>query len=76
MSDYSDPSDRATLAEMAEREKALERLREHRRRNTLKPRGRCWNCEETVPRESLFCDTDCAEDYEWRKQRQEVNRGG
>jgi hypothetical protein len=36
-------------------------------RATLKPSGRCHNCDEPLSlQDLLFCDADCAEDYERR----------
>ena len=36
---------------------------------TLKPFGYCYNCEEQVTGSRIFCDQDCAEDYELRQRR-------
>jgi len=34
---------------------------------SLKPCGRCYNCDEPLRlSEQLFCDIECAEDYERR----------
>ena len=34
----------------------------------LKPTGHCYNCEEPLKRpDQLFCDMDCAQDYERRE---------
>lgn len=31
---------------------------------TLKAAGHCYYCDETVQRGALFCNPDCAHDYE------------
>lgn len=31
-----------------------------------KPTGQCFNCDEPVDAERLFCDPECREDYERR----------
>ena len=36
-------------------------------KHDLKPVGACHNCNEQVDGTKLFCDQDCAEDYEKRK---------
>jgi hypothetical protein len=34
----------------------------------LKPRGHCYNCDEALQlADQLFCDADCAHDYERRE---------
>lgn len=49
-----------------------ERMRAHavaQRRPTLKFCGACYNCGAIVPQSSmLFCDADCADDYEKRER--------
>jgi hypothetical protein len=34
-----------------------------KRKPTLKPINRCYNCDEAI-RMGLFCDGDCRDDYE------------
>lgn len=34
----------------------------------LKPIGMCHNCREEVPHIKIFCDGDCAKEYDRRKQ--------
>lgn len=36
---------------------------------SLLPVGRCYNCDESVDHNRLFCDADCREDYDYRKRR-------
>lgn len=40
-----------------------------RRVRALMPVGRCYNCEEHVEINRLFCDLDCREDYDRRQRR-------
>ena len=54
-----DDMDRAHEAEERMREAAL-----RVRKPALKPCGHCYNCGESV--RHLFCDADCALDYERR----------
>lgn len=35
--------------------------------SALKPKGECFNCEEPLKDERVFCDKDCRSDYEKRK---------
>ena len=35
---------------------------------TLPPIGECYNCEEKIDHDRLFCDADCRDDYEKRKR--------
>lgn len=32
-------------------------------------RGKCYNCDEPVEGEKLFCSADCREDFEFRIKR-------
>lgn len=36
-------------------------------KHDLKPNGVCHNCKEPVEHPQLFCDSDCAEDYQKRQ---------
>lgn len=36
-------------------------------KHDLKPNGKCHNCGEDITMPQLFCDSDCAEDYQKRK---------
>lgn len=41
----------------------------------LKPRGTCYNCMESLSIDrQIFCDSDCAEDYEYVEARKNANR--
>jgi hypothetical protein len=55
----SDPLDRATQLEEAERLSAAAY-----RKPTLKRIGKCYACGEVTPPQALFCDADCTEWYE------------
>lgn len=35
---------------------------------TLQPTGECYNCDEPIDSDKLFCDADCRDDYEKRKK--------
>lgn len=37
--------------------------------NTLRPKGRCYFCDEDVEQPRLFCDADCASDYDKLKRK-------
>lgn len=56
----SDPLDRATQLEEAERATAA-----LFRKPVLRRTGRCYSCDERVAQEgALFCDSDCLKAYE------------
>ena len=38
-----------------------------RERPSLKPCGHCYNCNEPVSGQMIFCDVDCRDDYDKRK---------
>lgn len=54
----SDPSDRASQLEEAERE-AMAKVK----RPTLERIGRCHFCSEPLAPPALFCDADCMSGY-------------
>jgi len=63
MEHYADPLDRATV----EQERLLEEQLRVAREN--KPKvipfiGECHNCNEALPPQTRFCDTDCRDDFE------------
>lgn len=35
----------------------------------MKKIGRCYNCEESIDNDLLFCDSDCRDDWEMRLKR-------
>jgi hypothetical protein len=41
------------------------------RKSQLKPAGNCHNCGEFVKSHMLFCDKDCRDDYEQRREAKE-----
>lgn len=62
----ADIVDKAT--DWIEREFEL-RWANRQRTITLPRTGKCYNCEALVSQEQIFCDDECAEEYEWVKQR-------
>jgi hypothetical protein len=32
----------------------------------MKPSGQCYNCEEPLPDQQVFCDSDCRDDWQLR----------
>jgi len=78
MSDYSDPSDRATLEEEREIELRIALVKQESGRRALQPIGKCHSCYEPFPDGKadprLFCDGDCATDHE-RIMRSQQQRG-
>lgn len=74
MSEYADPIDQAAAATEALTTAAIERAKQHSGPR-LRPTGRCHNCRDPLKLEAqLFCDEDCAEDYEYVEQRRRANR--
>lgn len=39
------------------------------RKPTLRSTGKCHWCDETVPENAHFCDSDCRDDFEQYKRR-------
>lgn len=74
MSDFSDPSDRASIEEERELARRISMSKVALQRRAIEPKGKCYFCDEPFeggkenPR--LFCDSDCAADHE----RMEFNR--
>jgi hypothetical protein len=62
----SDEIDAAQEEIARQQEAALRAARE--RAAKLRPTGRCYNCDaEVAAPEQLFCDVECAQDYERRQ---------
>jgi hypothetical protein len=58
--------DEADLAFEWEQRNLAHALAEQRRRDVrLQPVGSCHNCESTEVGDRLFCDADCAADWEY-----------
>jgi len=59
-------ADEADLAFDSEQRHLTHALATQRRRNAvLRPRGTCHNCGSDGISDRLFCDSDCAEDWEY-----------
>lgn len=67
MADFADEAQIVSERHLAA---ALQSAKSHN--PILKPKGRCYNCEEPVAQGLRFCDDggDCRDDFEWRKQRE------
>ncbi len=63
MEKYADDFDRASALEEAEREGLIRQI-QNRKPQSLNSIGYCHNCGEELRHPLLFCDTDCAKDYE------------
>lgn len=62
-------------ADLTERERTY-LLEEHRKRvenSRIKAKGSCYNCEEPLEADLIFCDIDCRDDYEYVMKRRKVN---
>jgi hypothetical protein len=57
----SDEADIATEIIELSRMAAIEACR---RQPALPAKGSCWFCDEALPPQQKFCDSDCASDYE------------
>lgn len=67
-----DVSDRATAQEEEMRERGIAELRSSEQQ--LPAVGCCYNCGSSVPAGARFCDADCRDD--WQKRRDaEIRRG-
>ena len=64
---------------MSEREDELEhqlmeiQLKEamhktQKKTTALMPVGECYNCDEVIATDKVFCDADCRDDYDKRKR--------
>ncbi|CAA0365262.1 conserved hypothetical protein [Alteromonas alvinellae] len=60
---FADPVDKASAIEEESRQRAIAAARANAK-PTLLAKGSCHNCEEPVEDQKLFCDADCATDYE------------
>lgn len=57
-------SDEADIAAETIELSRLAAIEACRRQPALPPRGTCWFCDEPLPPQQKFCDSDCASDYE------------
>ncbi len=58
MADFTD--------EASETEELLRTIALNNRVKPLRPLGWCYNCEEKLAAQQLFCDADCGNDYNAR----------
>jgi len=65
----TDIYDKATDIEMRERELSLAIVRAEASKPALKPNGHCYNCEEVLSDEVVFCDEHCRDDWQLRLNR-------
>lgn len=42
-------------------------------KRTCLPVGICYNCEEPVPGDAIYCDDECRDDHEKRRHHAQVN---
>lgn len=57
-------SDEADIAAEVIEQNRLAAIEACRRQPELEAKGTCWFCDETVPPQQKFCDSDCAADFE------------
>lgn len=63
----TDIFDQATEREMRDRELAI-KLQLESAAPAMRRTGYCHNCDEPLPGDVLFCDSDCRSDYELRSR--------
>lgn len=59
---FADPIDKASQIEEETRQRAIANARANTHKLTSK--GSCYNCEEPLAGQKLYCDADCATDHE------------
>lgn len=57
-------SDEADIAAETIEMSRLAAIEACRRQPALPAKGSCWFCDESLPPQQKFCDSDCASDYE------------
>jgi hypothetical protein len=67
-----DVDDKATELEELDRESAMNLHRKRAAAFRL-PDGQCANCDEPLPPNQHFCDSDCRDDYERRRRAAQRN---
>lgn len=71
----ADEADRAAQDTEALLEKRVERIRQEATHRKLLPMGCCYYCESAVNASQLFCDGDCANDWEAQEVARRRNHG-
>lgn len=66
----ADMLDHASEIEQLQRDAAIAEAVERANKSRMTPCLKCYNCEETIQPEQLFCDADCSADYELRQRAQ------
>lgn len=61
----SDDADVACELEEIERESGIAAAKKALEQPELRPIGVCHSCEEPVSKPKLFCDSECAKDWQW-----------
>lgn len=69
----SDILDCAAELTQREIEAQLAAHRQRARGTQIKPKGFCYNCDEPLSPEQLFCDSDCRDDYQHIQERRKAN---
>lgn len=64
----ADEADAASDLEELARLSAIAQSRAQLSQRRIVPRGRCHACETPVTPQQLFCDSECAQDWEWVQQ--------
>jgi hypothetical protein len=57
-------SDEADIAEENIELDRLAAIEACRRQPSMPAKGSCWFCDESLPPQQKFCDSDCAADFE------------
>ncbi len=65
-------ADEADIANRVMEQQVAQSRAYRRDEGRLQPRGVCHNCAETIARPKLFCDRDCADDFEWLRSRRGI----
>lgn len=64
----ADDADAATDIEELARQSAIAQARARLSHRQITPRGKCHACDADVTPKQLFCDGECASDWEWVQQ--------
>ena len=64
MERYADEIDRASALEEDERSHLISKAK-NSKTMFIKSKGFCHNCNSELPHPLIFCDDECADDYEY-----------